>query len=582
MPVGEPIRRGDDSLKIAPQYRYRSAVKRGIMNPKRILTVIIEESSVVNRRLATPRLRARRAVAEPLEERLVLSALSAGLAPFASTDGGVEADAAFIGAPDPAPTSAEGRFYVGSFHDMNKTGGADSELCWAAASSNVLAYTNWGFAAKAAGVAPAAPRFVFDSDIFSCFINNFTNVGGKPRYGLDWFLTGSYAPQGWTDWAQVRGSGGAYYPGIETGRLITFLASDETGDSLIRSMSGYLEHGWGVTVGIGWYSAAAPAERTGGHELTVWGYTYDDGYEPSDPRYYTGLVVTDSDDGVRGTKTVSVEWNPFYDQYRLSGYGSGNGWIEDFTCLQPTRPLTGISVTGYRGPYDGQPHSVTISGIDETEKDSYTITYRQNGIQTVQAPSYTAQGTHVVEVLIVKNDYEAVWSAPVEITISEPAPKELAAPKIGGVVSTGRNTQRVTWNAVAGAAGYEIAWSADGGASWSSRAVSDLSYQARNLPYGEAILYRVRALGDGVHTAASAWSDEKSLLVNPSDIDGDGFIGPGDFALLSAVWFASERSENWDPRFDVDGDGFVGPGDFTYISVNWFKTSGDSSVRYPV
>ena len=530
---------------------------------------------------AVPRLHTRRTAAEPLEDRLVLGAVPIGLAPFASAVSAAEAEAAFIGAPEPAPTSAEERFYVGSFYDVNKNGVGDSAFCWAAAASNVLAYTNWGFAAKTAGVTPSVPRFFFDSDIFSCFVGNFTNEAGKPDHGLDWFLTGNYAPTGWTGWAQVRGNGGAYYPGVEASRLIVSLKSDDTGDSLIRSMSGYLERGWGVTVGIGWYSAAAPGERTGGHELTVWGYTYDDGRDLSDPRYYTGLIITDSDDRVRGTRTVSVEWNPFYNQYRLSGYSSGNGWIENFTCLRPTRPLTGISVAGYNGPYDGQPHSVTIVGIDEAEKESYTISYRQNGIQTFQAPSYTAQGTRVVEVLIVKNDYEAVWSAPVEITISEPAPKELSAPKIGGIVSAGRNAQRVSWNAVAGAEKYEVAWSADGGESWSSRQSDALSFRAANLPYGESILYRVRALGDGVSTSTSPWSAEKSLLVNPSDADGDGFIGPGDFALLSAAWFASDGSENWDPRFDVDGDGFVGPGDFTYISANWFKSADSTEIRYP-
>ena len=535
----------------------------------------------MNHRLAVPRLRTRRTVAEPLEERLLLSAAPAGFAPFASADGVAEAEAAFIGTPDPAPASADGRFYVGSFYDINKLGAGDSALCWAAASSNVLAYTNWGFAAKAPGVAPTAARFLFDSEIFSCFVNNFTDEGGKPRYGFDWFMTGSYAPRGWTDWAQVRGTGGAYYPGITVSRLVTCLESGEEGASLIRSMSGYLERGWGVTVGIGWYSVAAPDERTGGHELTVWGYTYDDAYDSSDPLYYTGLIITDSDDRTRGTRTVSVEWNPFYRQYRLSGYSSGNGWIEDFTCLQPTRPLTGISVTGYNGPYDGQPHSVTISGIGEAEQDSYTVTYRQNGIQTAQAPSYTAQGTHIVEVMIVRNNYEAVWSAPVEITISEPAPKELAAPKIRSVVSSGRNTQRVAWTAVAGAESYEIAWSADGGESWTSRTTGGLERVAAGLPYGGEVLYRVRALGDGIHTAASSWSGEKSLLVNPSDIDGDGFIGPGDFALLSKAWFTFDGNENWDSRFDIDGDGFIGPGDFTYLSANWFRDSDDENSSFP-
>ena len=69
--------------------------------------------------------------------------------------------------------------------------------------------------------------------------------------------------------------------------------------------------------------------------------------------------------------------------------------------------------------------------------------------------------------------------------------------------------------------------------------------------------------------------------INPSDIDGDGFIGPGDFALLSAAWFASDGDGNYDPRPDVDGDGFAGPGDFTYRSANWFKDSDSEDSFYP-
>ena len=66
-----------------------------------------------------------------------------------------------------------------------------------------------------------------------------------------------------------------------------------------------------------------------------------------------------------------------------------------------------------------------------------------------------------------------------------------------------------------------------------------------------------------------------------SDLDGDGFIGPGDYSLLSAAWFSSPASENWDPRFDIDGDGFIGPGDFTYLSADWLKKTDSGDFKYP-
>ncbi len=56
------------------------------------------------------------------------------------------------------------------------------------------------------------------------------------------------------------------------------------------------------------------------------------------------------------------------------------------------------------------------------------------------------------------------------------------------------------------------------------------------------------------------------------DIDGDGFIGPGDNALLSGSWFApADGGEGWTPACDLDGDGFVGPGDYALVSAYWFR-----------
>ena len=70
-------------------------------------------------------------------------------------------------------------------------------------------------------------------------------------------------------------------------------------------------------------------------------------------------------------------------------------------------------------------------------------------------------------------------------------------------------------------------------------------------------------------------------LVCPIDIDGDGFIGPGDYGFLSANWFISEGSANWDERCDIDGDGFIGPGDYGFLSVNWFQMADSPSIIYP-
>ena len=531
--------------------------------------------------------------AEQLEERLPLSGVPFPAAgeTFVSAAGLLESETAFLAVPVteeeivsafPSQTADTGsRFYVGSFHDVNKTWSGDTNLCWAAASSNALAYTNWGFAVKSEGANPSVQRFIFVNDIFNNFKYSFTDEGSRACYAFPWFISGIYEPSGWTGWAQPVNNSGRFFPGISVSDKVVYLESGDCAGRLVSDMAGYLEKGWGVTLGLGWFQTYAPSQRTGGHALTVWGYTYNEMLDPASPGYYTGLIITDSDDGRLGTQTVSLEWDSFYQMYRLTDYSGGTGWLEDFTCLKPTKPLTGIKVAGYYGPYDGQPHSITISGLDGANTGQYSVTYWQNGILLIKAPAYTSVGARTVTVTISRNNGEAVWSAPVTITITEPETVGLNAPKITELASAGRNRHSVAWTGVDGAAGYELAWSADGGGSWNTIPAETARSVVKNLPFGTAILYRVRALGDGISTSSSPWSAEKSLLVNPSDIDGDGFIGPGDFALISAAWFTLSGDDGYDPRLDIDGDGFIGPGDFTFLSANWFKNADDPDIFFP-
>ena len=68
---------------------------------------------------------------------------------------------------------------------------------------------------------------------------------------------------------------------------------------------------------------------------------------------------------------------------------------------------------------------------------------------------------------------------------------------------------------------------------------------------------------------------------SPVDLDGDGFIGAGDYALLTSHWFTAAEDSGWDPRCDIDGDGFVGASDLSYISINWFKSVDDPDFINP-
>lgn len=514
---------------------------------------------------------------EAMEDRLVLSGTTAGLeVPFTSGAGIAEQEAPIYG--DPCPTAGIEEYYVGTYYDVNKHWQNDSQLCWAAATSNILAYTNWGFSISVSDGEQGASLFGSEYEVYDYFVEHFTNVGGHAYYAIPWFATGDYSVKGQSNWAQPDDGSGNLYPGVSVSDLYVYLDHDTYGGELIGEMAGYLYDGYGVALAIGWYRQNSPTNRSGGHSLTVWGYCYDTNLSPDDPNYYTNLIITNSDDSRTGTQTVDLEWNETYQMYRLSGYSGGNGWIEDFTCLKPVETLESVSVYGYTGTYDGEYHSVTIDGLDDPGSN-YTVTYTYDGVSTPYAPTYRTPGTHNVSVVVVKNEYEAVLSAQVQVSISAVTEK-LNVPEGLSVETYGLNRQAVSWQGVSNAVSYELTWSADNGQTWSTLITSETNAVITGLPYGCEVLYKVRAVG-GVDFLDSDWSDGRLLSVIPMDLDGDGFIGPGDFAILSAAWFTMEGDDNWDPRCDVDGDGFVGPGDYSFVSINWFKMTDEDDIVYP-
>ncbi|MGI5830928.1 MAG: choice-of-anchor Q domain-containing protein [Thermoguttaceae bacterium] len=158
-------------------------------------------------------------------------------------------------------------------------------------------------------------------------------------------------------------------------------------------------------------------------------------------------------------------------------------------------------------------------------------------------------------------------------------PRTLPAPTITAVVSAGGKSQTVRWLPVTGAVSYQV--SVLCGGITQTYTTEGLSQWFDNLTYGAEAVYTVRAIGDGLTTVDSGPSESYARCVSPCDIDGDGFIGPGDYALFSSVWLTDTGSENWDPQSDIDGDGTVGPGDYAFLSVNWLKRIDDGTIVYP-
>ncbi|MDO9515087.1 MAG: PEP-CTERM sorting domain-containing protein [Syntrophales bacterium] len=180
--------------------------------------------------------------------------------------------------------------------EKSPTNTEDDLMCWAAAAANVLVSTGWGNIYSTS-----------EDAIFGYFQDHWTDEGGLPEFGWDWWFSGTNDMQGVADWSQVDVAGGTFYPG----EVFTDYYARTWEDNLAMSaVDQYLHAGDGVTLGL---------YGPGGHAITLWGYDYDD--ITGD---YLGVWVTDSDDDKADT-TPENELK-YYDVL----YGSDQWYLQDF------------------------------------------------------------------------------------------------------------------------------------------------------------------------------------------------------------------------------------------------------------
>jgi hypothetical protein len=208
-------------------------------------------------------------------------------------------------------------------YDAEKTGVYDTNLCWAATSANMLAYTGWG----------NVNGFQTEDDILAYYTANFTDMPGNQHYGNEWFLNGTYRAEGMAGWAQPTGVGGSFWPDSSYSlSYVDMLGNASSGlDDLLPS----LQNGDAVGLMLGWYEAGS---RSYGHTVTVWGATYDNA---------TGgllsLFISDSDnsygngDGGAGAPDILHEaflaYNAADGYYSFSNYYQDGGRLEGFATL---------------------------------------------------------------------------------------------------------------------------------------------------------------------------------------------------------------------------------------------------------
>ena len=214
----------------------------------------------------------------------------------------------------------------------------DDMMCWAATASNMLYYTEW-----------LLQDTTNEDEIFTVFVDNFREgkrYGGNAYYAVQWYFTGSYTPSGWSEWDKPYANTGDYFDNIT---LSSYLSSKNATTSNFTLAVEKLQDGYAVGLSFGYYNTAG--ERTGGHAITLWGMTYDTSLSVTDPNYYTGIIVTDSDDdkGYYGDplaapdtlKIISITYDSSKKQYILDpDYAGNNCIVETLHFLAPNPGFT--------------------------------------------------------------------------------------------------------------------------------------------------------------------------------------------------------------------------------------------------
>ncbi len=183
--------------------------------------------------------------------------------------------------------------YGGTWHDANKTISDESQMCWAAAAANVLAWGNWGTA-----------NYNTDTSIFRYFADHWTNNTGYMAWAWNWWFTGTQPPT--KAYAYPNVVGGDFFPTLSINKYFAYASTG----NLMYTVDTLLHKGDGVTITIRNGSLA--------HAVTVWGFSTSGTGAYS----YSNIYITDSDDGVVGLENYSLNWlsSAWYLSGRYSGW----------------------------------------------------------------------------------------------------------------------------------------------------------------------------------------------------------------------------------------------------------------------
>jgi cellobiose-specific phosphotransferase system component IIA len=136
--------------------------------------------------------------------------------------------------------------------------------------------------------------------MFQHFQDHWYDTGSWIQYAWMWWFDGTVGGGSWLEFPD----GGNFWP---TYPLANYYKQETTPSNVMSAIDSFLHQGYGCGIHI----------FDGGHAITVWGFSYD----PSNPKYYTGLYVTDSDD-----KKYLAPPAPDDLRYETVAYDTSNNW----------------------------------------------------------------------------------------------------------------------------------------------------------------------------------------------------------------------------------------------------------------
>ena len=262
----------------------------------------------------------------------------------------------------PAREYESDSFVTDVFYDAEKGSSAQSRLCWAAGAANALVYCGWANPSLVVDQGGSSVSFNDEDDVYEYIVANFDNLGSSALYAFEWFVTGDYPPYGVSGWALPESGSGGFYPDVDSvDPYVDYYAFRTTDDpaSLMSTLATNLRAGYAACAAAAYYSSNPGSTVTQAHTITVWGYETNPDFSPSDPEYYSAIIISDSDNNAyRGRnapntrETVAIEWNDVYNRYQMTGY-SGQPWLEELIFLAPA-PATlspTIRARRTRGPF---------------------------------------------------------------------------------------------------------------------------------------------------------------------------------------------------------------------------------------